>query len=362
MRNVLFAGVTLALMVLPLAPVLAQAPAAQTPPAQAPAAQPAQPTPPTPTPVETGPKCDPKAVAATVNGQPVMEIAVQRALQRFPPDKQAVIRADLLNFLVDNVVLDQFLAPRVTVDAKDVDAKLKQFYDEVQKQGMKTDELMKRFALSDAELKAQITAQLRWDKYVDTQATDKALHDLFDQNHDLFDGTTVRARHILLTPPPGDGKASEEAKQKIAAFKKQIEDAVAQGMAKEPPTADNLKRESDRRKLMEDAFTAIAGKESMCPSKQQGGDLGYFPRAGSMVEPFAKAAFSLQPYQLSDVVTTQFGHHLILVTERRPGREVKFETVKDDAKEIFGDRLRETLVGQLRPTGQIVINPPPKPQ
>src|SRR5207244_11111345 len=134
------------------------------------------------------------------------------------------------------------------------EAKLKQFYDEVQKQGMKTDELMKRFLLSEAELKAQITAQLRWDKFVETQATDKALHDLFDQNHDLFDGTTVRARHILLTPPPGDARASEEARQKVAGFKKQIEDVVAQGMAKEPPTADNLPRERDRTKLMDDTF------------------------------------------------------------------------------------------------------------
>src|SRR5947209_1069951 len=137
MRNIMLASLALALLLSPLAGLSAQAPSAQTPPVAAPQstpAQAAQPTPPPPAPVESGPKCDPNAVAATVNGQPVMEIAVQRALQRFPPDKQTVIRADLLNFLVDNVILDQFLAPRVTVDAKDIDAKLKQFYDEVQKQ------------------------------------------------------------------------------------------------------------------------------------------------------------------------------------------------------------------------------------
>ena len=52
-----------------------------------------------------------------------------------------------------------------------------------------------------------------------------------------------------------------------------------------------------------------------------------------MVEPFAKAAFTLPPYKVSDVVTTQFGHHLILVTERKPGKAVKYEEIKEDVKE-----------------------------
>jgi peptidyl-prolyl cis-trans isomerase C len=353
MRRLSLACLAFSMLLLPLSSALADPPPAQ-PPVTAPAQALA------PTPVES-PKFDPTAVAATVNGQPVLEAAVQRGLQRFPPDKQSQYRPELLNFLVDNAVLDQYLAPRVTVDAKDVDAKVKQFYDEIQKQGMKADDFMKRFLLTEAELKAQVLAQLRWDKFVDGQATDKALRDLFDANRDLFDGSTVRAKHVLLTPAPGDPQAAELARQKVAAFKKQIEDATAQGLAKEPTTADALTRERARTKLIDDAFTAIAVKESMCPSKQQGGDLGYFPRAGSMVEPFAKAAFALKPYQLSDPVATQFGYHLILVTDRRPGRDVKFEQVKDDVKEAFGDRLRESLVAQLRPAAKVAINPPPKP-
>ena len=60
-----------------------------------------------------------------------------------------------------------------------------------------------------------------------------------------------------------------------------------------------------------------------------------------MVAPFSQAAFSLQPFQMSDVVKTQFGYHLILVTERKPGREVKFEDVKEMVKEELDRQMRE---------------------
>jgi peptidyl-prolyl cis-trans isomerase C len=80
-----------------------------------------------------------------------------------------------------------------------------------------------------------------------------------------------------------------------------------------------------------------------------------------MVEPFARAAFALKPYEMSDVVATKFGYHLILVTDRRPGRDTKYEDVKEVVKEVYSDRLRENLAGQLRPNAKIVITPAPKP-
>ena len=83
-------------------------------------------------------------------------------------------------------------------------------------------------------------------------------------------------------------------------------------------------REKARCKLIDDAFAEEAKKLSACPSKIQGGDVGWFDRTGVMVESFAKTAFALQPYQMSDVVQTQFGYHLILLTERRrSGGEVR---------------------------------------
>ena len=57
-------------------------------------------------------------------------------------------------------------------------------------------------------------------------------------------------------------------------------------------------------------FSAIAKEVSMCPSKKRGGDLGTFGR-GQMVKEFEKAAFALDKGQISGIVKTQFGYHII---------------------------------------------------
>jgi parvulin-like peptidyl-prolyl isomerase len=170
----------------------------------------------------------------------------------------------------------------------------------------------------------------------------------------MFDGSLVRARHILLIPASNDPKVIEQTRQQLLAVRKQIEDTAAAGLAKLPANTDNLAREKARARLIEETFAAQAKEKSACPSKKQGGDVDWFPRAGSMVEPFAKAAFALKPYQMSDVVQTQFGLHLILAIDQKAGKTaVKFEETKDDVKEIFAGRLREQLCEQLRAKAKI---------
>lgn len=63
-------------------------------------------------------------------------------------------------------------------------------------------------------------------------------------------------------------------------------------------------------------FGHSAKKNSKCPSGHQGGDLGFFKK-GAMVKEFENAAFSLPVNEVSQPVQTQFGWHLILVTDRR---------------------------------------------
>jgi parvulin-like peptidyl-prolyl isomerase len=57
-------------------------------------------------------------------------------------------------------------------------------------------------------------------------------------------------------------------------------------------------------------FANIAKQVSLCPSKKRGGDLGTFSR-GKMVKEFEKAAFTLQKGQISPIVKTKFGYHII---------------------------------------------------
>ena len=110
-------------------------------------------------------------------------------------------------------------------------------------------------------------------------------------------GERVRARHILLLNPEG---ASQAQLDSVRALAEELRDRARAG-------AD---------------FAALAEEWSEDPgSAARGGDLGFFPR-GSMVPAFEEVAFSLEPGEMSDVVETQFGLHVIRVEEREfPGMD-----------------------------------------
>lgn len=349
----------------------APAPAPATP--QAPPGTPAPPppgglappvgvvTPGTPAPGLPQPKVEPRptGTAATVNGQAIPEVAVYRALRQFPENVREMARKEILNHLVENMLIDQYLtAIKITTEEKDVATLLNDLKKELAdaKKDYKTE--LDAMMLTEPEFRAEIIAQMKWEKFVKQQGTDAALKQLFDSSPDMFDGSMVRARHILLTPGT-DKVKQQEAAQKLRSIKATVEAEANKVVAATP--GDALAKETARGKRVEELFAAYAKEHSVCPSKREGGDLNFFPRAGAMVEPFAAAAFGLKPFQMSDVVATEFGYHLILATARKPGTQKKFEEVKEDVRMLYAMRLREAVIAQMKPKAQIVITPTAAP-
>jgi peptidyl-prolyl cis-trans isomerase C len=129
--------------------------------------------------------------------------------------------------------------------------------------------------------------------------SDAEVQEFYDENiEQMTVPEAIRARHILVKLAADDEAAREDAKDRIAAIQKELQDG-----------AD---------------FVTLATERSDAPSAPQGGDLGYFGR-GQMVMPFEDAAFALQPGETSNVVETQFGFHIIRVEERRDAQAVPVE-------------------------------------
>jgi len=106
-------------------------------------------------------------------------------------------------------------------------------------------------------------------------------------------------------------------------------------------------------------FAALAAKSSDCPSKQNGGDLGFFSR-GQMVKSFEDAAFSQQKDAIGPVVETQFGFHIIQVVERRSAQTMKLEGETKQQVTTFLETQKqkaafESLIKRLKAGANIVV-------
>jgi parvulin-like peptidyl-prolyl isomerase len=309
------------------------------------------------TPPQAKPETIPTGNAATVNGQPIPEKAVYRALRQFPDATREMARKEIMAHLIENALIDQYLtAIKVNVEESEVNALINELKAELVQAKKDYAKELEAMLLTEAEFRAEVASQMKWEKFIKQQGTDAELKKLFEGSPDVFDGTLVRARHILLTPGEDESK-QKEAAGTLRGIKKVVDDESAKAVAALPATADALAKEQARVGKIEELFSAYAKQYSVCPSKKDGGDLNFFPRAGAMVEPFAKAAFAIKPYEMTDVVVTEFGYHLILVTQRRQGTPKKFEDVKEDVRALYAMRLREAVIAAMKPKANVVMTP-----
>ena len=115
---------------------------------------------------------------------------------------------------------------------------------------------------------------------------------------------------------------------------------------------DEAKTIATRVKGGED-FAKVAGELSKDPgSKTDGGDLGFFTK-DRMVEPFAEAAFKLEPGQVSDPVKSQFGWHVIKVEDKRSKPVPSFDEMKDQVEAYLARKAQQDLIVGLRKDAKI---------
>ena len=281
-------------------------------------------------------------VAATVNGDKITLAEVDAVLKQTLPltpltaAQRRQMRVEVLSDMVDDLLVRQFLRKNgPKVDPAEIDAQLKAFGEKLQKDGKTLAEWFKETGQTEAQVRESWTTAMQLTGYVKAAATDEQLKAYFAANKDHFDRVEVKVRHIVVRVGKTATAAERAgAKEKLEAVRAEV--AVG--------------------KL---DFAAAAKKHSHCPTAPTGGDIGYIARKGGLVdEAFAKAAFALKPGDLSGVVETEFGLHVVQVTDRKPGVPSTYEKSATDVLDSYADDFRADLIAKLRKQGQIQITVP----
>jgi peptidyl-prolyl cis-trans isomerase C len=287
--------------------------------------------------------------AAVVNGKPIPVTELERNVdamakqmaskgQTPDPAQMAVIRSRVLEELIGIELLAQEGRKKgIKVEEVAVDNRLKALKSSFPSEEM-YQEALSRDRISESDLKKKIEQGLLIQELVSREVIQKISVSaeeskaFYDSHPDAFkQPEQVHASHILIKVDP---KGGNEAKKKA---RKEIEDIL-----------NRVKKGED--------FAGLAKQYSQCPSNAKGGDLGFMGR-GQTVKPFEDAAFSLKAGEMSGIVETEFGFHIVRVMERRQERKVPYEEAKDALEKHLKDsRIKEEVgryVGNLRANSKV---------
>jgi peptidyl-prolyl cis-trans isomerase D len=234
---------------------------------------------------------------------------------------------DLASFaLVADNEIDRWLAySEEEIKLAYVQLKAADFEDKVE---IKEDELATWFTTNKENYRSEPKIRLKHlafnlkEDMEQAQPSEEEIRALYESRKESYQQPEQRhARHILFKTAEGDSEA-------VRAEQKKKAEEVLQLARNEG---------SD--------FSVLAKEYSEGPTKERGGDLGFFP-GGRMVPSFDKAVSSLQPGEISDVVETQFGYHIIKLEEIRPASVRTFEQVKDNLAVTLKKQKAKTLTFQ----------------
>ena len=262
-----------------------------------------------------------KDPVALVNGVKITNSEYQRELsfylqqasqqgRQIPEYMMPKIRDEILDNLIDRELLYQeSRKQQIDIQNDQIDQQLEDIKARFSSQA-EFETVIAQMELSETDLKSQIERNMAIRELIESHVsqkitiTDQETKVYYDSNPKLFKKPEqVKASHILIKV---DANATETQKAQA-----RIEIVTIQ---------QKLKNGED--------FATLAKEYSQGPSSVRGGDLGYFGH-GQMVKPFEDAAFALKPNEVSEIVETRFGYHLIKVVDKRPATTMAYAEVKD---------------------------------
>jgi peptidyl-prolyl cis-trans isomerase C len=232
-------------------------------------------------------------VLAEVNGKKITSGDFSREVKNLPEYLRAMATTPQgRKEMLDTMVIRELILQKASKDGLDKGPEIEE----------KLQELKKRLIV-EAFLKKKVET--------DAQISDADLKKFYDQNIDKFKaGEQIRASHILV-------KSEKEAKEILAQLK---------GGA---------------------SFEELARKNSVDSSSAKGGDLGWFGK-GAMVPVFEHAALALKEGQVSDVVKSDFGFHIIKLTGKRPAGTRPFDEVRDQIKAALMPSKQQEIFQKIK--------------
>ncbi len=244
-------------------------------------------------------------ILAVINGKAISDSDLNRIIERYPVDKRIYFETDegrknLLEQKAAFSVFSQYACEHGIDKSEDFINKI-------------------------SDIKEQLLTQMILEQALKTEpVSDEEAQKFYNENPDKFAlEETVLVKHILV-------------------------DSEAQ--------AESIKADILDGKI---TFEAAASNYSICPSKENGGEIGYFKRA-MMTDEFDRAAFSLPINELSSPVKTQFGFHILIVTDKTPSGIMPFDEVKKKIKEdltaLKQQELYQAKLDELKVKYNVTIN------
>ena len=282
-------------------------------------------------------------LAATVNGEKILVGDVRKILDERPypvtlsEEQKRDLRQEALKSLIDDALMRHYLAKHA---APVNQAEFNKEYDELatamKKQGKTMEQFHKESGQSPDDLRRDIVALLQWRNILGRYYPEDKTKAYYEANKVFFDKVLVRASHVLIKLPANATKEQrDQATQQLLVWRQEI----LTGKAK---------------------FEDVAKQHSACPSKEKGGDVGQFRWKFDVVPEFSRVAYSMKPGEISGVVNTSFGVHLIMVTERSLAEPSNYAAIKDTVREIMAkdDDLTPRILAEQRKTSEIKVSLP----